>query len=91
MNFYNLAENRFVLVELVYIIEFSLAHTLGAKHRLSLNRVFQKYGRPVKATIHNAEGKEINRVVFDKPTSFTASYLNNKYTRHFNNKENIRI
>jgi hypothetical protein len=77
MNFYNLAENRSRLGELVYIIEFSLAHTLAAKHRLSLKKVFTKYGRPFKVKIGD---NVIKTIMFDKPESLSANYLNNKYS-----------
>lgn len=74
MTFYNMSENRSRLGELIYIIEFSLANTLGAKHKLSLAKVFQKYGKPFRT---NSKGKVI---IFDKPESLRAEYLNKKYT-----------
>lgn len=90
MNFYNLAENRHELVELAYIIEFSLAHTLAAKHRLTVKEVMNKYGRPITVKVKDSKGEVIKEVTFDKPTSFTAAYLNVKYSRHFKRK-NINI
>lgn len=63
MNFYNMAENRYKLNELIYILEYSLAHTIAAKHRLSLSKVFKKYGKPIKVTIK----KEPSALV--KPTN----------------------
>ena len=77
MNFYNIAENRTSLNELIYILEYSLAHTLAAKHRLSLSKVFIKYEKPIKVIV-NLEVKQ-KIVIFDRPTSLTASYLNSKY------------
>lgn len=79
MNFYNMSENRYDLNELVYILEYSLAHTLAAKHRLSLKKVFKKYSKILKVTVESdTNTKSIN---FDKPTSLKAEYLNKKYTR----------
>jgi hypothetical protein len=77
MNFYNIAEDRTSLNELIYILEYSLAHTLAAKHRLSIKKVFTKYGKPIKVTVKSEEKQKI--VKFDRPTSLTAAYLNNKY------------
>lgn len=77
MNFYNIAEDRTSLNELVYILEYSLAHTLAAKHRISLKQVYTKYGNPVRVTVKERDKEKI--VLFDKPASLTASYLNNKY------------
>lgn len=62
MNFYNLAENRSKLNEMVYTLEYSLAHTLAAKHRLSLKKVFNKYGKPFQAKVEKGGGV----VTFDK-------------------------
>jgi len=36
MNFENMAENRLKLRVVNYNLEYSLAHTLGAKHKLSI-------------------------------------------------------
>jgi nicotine oxidoreductase len=79
MNFYNLAEDRTSLNELIYILEYSLAHTLAAKHRLSLSKVFIKYGKPIKVIVNLEVKRKI--VIFDRPTSLTASYLNSKYIK----------
>jgi len=46
INFDNITENRSSMR--VYIIEFSLAHTIAAKHRMLLKGVFKKYGKPIK-------------------------------------------
>lgn len=73
MTFYNMAENRSRLGELLYILEYSLAHTLAAKHRTSIAKIFHKYGKPFKVTI---KGKTIT---FDKPENLRAEYLNRKY------------
>ena len=77
MNYYNIADDRTSLNELIYILEYSLAHTLGAKHRLSLNKVFKKYGKPIKVIVKSEDKQQI--VVFDRPISLTAEYLNSKY------------
>lgn len=47
--FYNLSGNRTGLSELFYILEYSLAHTLAAKHRSTLTKIFKKYGKPIAA------------------------------------------
>lgn len=75
MNFYNMAENRYYLNETIYILEYSLAHTLAAKHRSTISKIFKKYGHPIKCKVNN------KIIEFDKPLSLTAEYLNNKYYR----------
>lgn len=77
MNFYNIAEDRSSLNELIYILEYSLVHTLAAKHRLSLSKVFTKYGNPISVIVKAEDKQKI--VKFDRPTSLTAAYLNSKY------------
>ena len=77
MNFYYIAEDRTSLNELIYILEYSLAHTLAAKHRLSINKVFTKYGKPIRVRLKSKEKQKI--VIFDRPTSLKADYLNSKY------------
>jgi len=79
MNFYNIAENRSSMSEMVYIIEYSLAHTLAAKHRMSLKGVFTKYGKPIKVRIKSDKGEVLKTVEFDLPQS--AEYLNKKYMK----------
>ena len=76
MNFYNLAENRSdALNEMIYIIKYSLAHTLAAKHRLSLLETFKCYG-------NNLMIKTEKRIIsLDAPTSLSASYLDKRYTK----------
>lgn len=75
MNFYNMAENRSSLNEAVYILEYSLAHTIAAKHRSTLAKIFNKYGKPMRVFF---KGEIFG---FDKPASLSAEYLNKKYYR----------
>jgi hypothetical protein len=63
LNFYNIAEDRTSLNELIYILEYSLAHTLAAKHRLTIKNVFTKYGKPIKVPVISAYA----RSVIDQP------------------------
>jgi hypothetical protein len=77
MNFYNMAENRSKLGELIYILEFSLIHTLAAKHRTEIRKIIQRYGKPIKVTIGSANKQKT--VIFDKPENLKAEYLNKKY------------
>jgi hypothetical protein len=85
MNFYNIAEDRTSLNELIYILEYSLAHTIAAKHRLSIKKVYTQYGKPIKVTAKSEEGALLPQpqpqkiVIFDRPTSLTAAYLSSKY------------
>ena len=76
MVFYSMADNRSSLRELLYILEFSLAHTLAAKHRYTLKKVFKKYGKPVAVNTKNW-----GRIKFDRPNSLKAKHLNNIYKK----------
>ena len=77
MTIYNMADNLYCLRELIYILEYSLVHTLAAKHRTSLATIFRKYGKPVKVII-KTKGL-IKKIEFEKPSSLKAKYLNKKY------------
>ena len=77
MTIYNMADNPYCLRELVYILEYSLVHTLAAKHRTSLATVFKKYGKPVKVIL-KTKGL-IKKIKFEKPSSLKVKYLNKKY------------
>jgi nicotine oxidoreductase len=81
MNFYNIAEDRTSLKELIYTLEFSLAHTIAAKHRISIKKVYTKYGKPIKVTVKvKVKSEEKQKIVtFDRPSSLTSAYLNSKY------------
>jgi hypothetical protein len=74
MTFYNMADNRSGLGELLYILEYSLAHTLAAKHRSTLAKIFNKYGKPISVASSDSD-----KIKFAKPSSLKAEYLNNKY------------
>lgn len=71
MIFYSMADNCSGLRELFYILEYSLAHTLAAKHRSSLAKIFNKYGKPIVVNYRN-----LGKVRFTKPSK--AVYLNKK-------------
>ena len=77
MIIYNMADNRYRLGELIYLLEYSLAHTLAAKHRTSLAKIFRKYGKPVKVIL-KTKGL-IKKIEFEKPSSLRAKDLNKKY------------
>jgi len=68
MNYYNLAEDRTSLSEAVYVIKFSLAHTLAAKHRCSIKKIFTKYGQGTDHFRVKIPGKD-KEIAFDLPTS----------------------
>lgn len=74
MTFYNMADNRSGLGEVLYILEYSLAHTLAAKHRSTLAKIFNKYGKPISVASSDSD-----KIKFAKPSSLKAEYLNNKY------------
>lgn len=72
--FYNTADNRSGLRELIYILEYSLALTLAAKHRSTLAKIFSKYGKPIRAM-----RGDFHKIKFAKPGSLSVKYLNQNY------------
>ena len=68
--FYGMADKCSGLREVFYILEYSLAHTLAAKHRSSLSKVFKKYGKPI--VVNSAAA---GKVRFTNPKK----YLNKKF------------
>jgi len=47
LNFENMAENRLKLRVVNYNLEYSLAHTLGAKHKMSLSQSIKILRKPI--------------------------------------------
>lgn len=68
--FYSMADKCSGLRELFYILEYSLAHTLAAKHRSSLSKIFKKYGKPIVVN-----SRDLGKIRFTKPKL----YLNKKF------------
>lgn len=68
--FYGMADKCSGLREVFYILEYSLAHTLAAKHRSSLSKIFKKYGKPIVVN-----SRDLGKVRFTKPKL----YLNKKF------------
>ena len=73
MYFYSLAENRSSLSEMIYILEYSLIKTIGAKLKLSTRKVIKKYGYPVRLVVND------KTIKFERPKSLSAAYLNQVY------------
>lgn len=81
INYYKMGENRRDLNEAIYIIKYSLLHTLGAKHRMSINQVTEKYTiDKVNKKLGIKLGKR-TMAAFNYPKSLSASYLNDEYTK----------
>lgn len=57
LNYYSFADNYCQLGRIQYILKFSAALTLATKHRLSLARVFARYGKELTVKVTTAKGK----------------------------------
>jgi len=86
---YGMADKCSGLREVFYILEYSLAHTLAAKHRSSLSKVFKKYGKPLVVN-----SRDLGKVRFTNPKK----YLNKKFNAElemwkleYNTKDPISI
>ena len=78
-----MGENRKDLNEAVYIIKYSLLHTLAAKHRISLKQVIKKY---TLKKVNNKLGVNVDGcyaagevVTFDEPKYLSPPYLYENY------------
>lgn len=79
---YRKGENRRDLNEAVYIIKYSLLHTIATKHRMSLSQVIRKYtidkvNQKLGVKLENS--KRI--ITFYVPESLSAVYLDENYSK----------
>ena len=77
-----MGENRRDLNEAIYIIKYSLLHTIAAKHRMRINQVIRKYtidqvNKKLGVKLDN--GKRI--ITFYEPKSLSAVYLDENYSK----------
>ena len=77
-----MGENRRDLNEAVYIIKYSLLHTIAAKHRMRINQVIRKYtidqvNKKLGVKLEN--GKRI--ITFYEFKSLSAVYLDENYSK----------
>lgn len=63
-NYYSFVDNRAQLQRIQYILQFSLAMTLGRKYKISTPKVFKRFGKHLSYGIKDRAGKEIKRVSF---------------------------
>jgi group II intron reverse transcriptase/maturase len=70
LNYYSFADNRSTFAyRIMYIIHFSAAKTLCAKHRTSLKQLMSKHGRFVKMNAYDETGKRIAVKQLYKPSN----------------------
>ena len=77
-----MGENRKDLNEAVYIIKYSLLHTIAAKHRMRISQVIKKYTIDQvsnKLGVRVENGKRI--ITFAQPKSLSAVYLDENYSK----------
>jgi hypothetical protein len=55
LNYYKMSKSKRDLSEAVYIIKYSLLHTIAAKHRMSLNKVLKKYATKDEYSLGNGK------------------------------------
>ena len=78
-NYYRFADNWKNLSRIQYILEFSLAKTLAHKFKISLTKVFKRFGKPLHVTVTNSRGAErtvtfsLNHDWSNKRDAFTTS------------------
>lgn len=74
-NYYRFVDNFGLLSRLQHILRFSLARTLAAKFKLSIKKVFRRYGSDLAIKVKAEDGKHDRRVSF---------YNNHDWTRQRN-------
>jgi len=72
-NYYRFVDNWAQLQRIQYILQFSLAMTLGRKYKISTPKVFKRFGKTLSYTIKDKEGSEIKRITF---------YLNHDWAKN---------
>jgi group II intron reverse transcriptase/maturase len=71
-NYYRFVDNWRQLTRVQYILEYSLAKTLAQKFKISMPKVFKRFGKGFLIVIKGKEGKE------DRTVNF---YLNHDWTK----------
>jgi hypothetical protein len=71
-NYYRFVDNVDGLIRVQYILRFSLARTLAAKYKLSVKKVFVRFGNNITVTVKGRDGKRNRSVSF---------YLNNDWEK----------
>ncbi|WP_052567831.1 group II intron reverse transcriptase/maturase [Ktedonobacter racemifer] len=63
-NYYGFVDNWSKLSRIQYILRYSLAKTLAMKYKISLSKVFKRFGKNLTIVIKRKEGKEDKEVSF---------------------------
>ena len=74
-NYYRFVDNLESVSRIQYILRFSLARTLAGKYKISVKKVFQRFGRTTTVTVKSQDGKP------DRQVSF---YLNSDWRKQRN-------
>jgi hypothetical protein len=74
-NYYRFVDNIDSIARIQYILKFSLARTLAAKYKISVKKVFARFGSNITVTVKAQDGKK------DRCVSF---YLNNDWEKKRN-------
>jgi hypothetical protein len=74
-NYYRFADNFHKLGRIQYILRFSLARTLAAKYKVSIKRIFGRFGKNITVTVKGQDGKRDRKVSF---------HLNSDWEKHRN-------
>ena len=74
-NYYRFTDNFDKLSRSQHILRFSLARTLAAKYKVSVKRIFQRYGANITVTVKGHDGKRDRKVSY---------YQNSDWAKHRN-------
>lgn len=63
-NYYRFVDNLDCLVRIQYILHYSLAKTFAAKYRLSIKKVFTRFGKNITVIVKAQDGKKDRHISF---------------------------
>ena len=65
LNYYRFVDNVNGLVRIQYILQYSLAKTFAAKYRISVRKVFTRFGKNITVVVKAQDGKKDRYVSFN--------------------------
>ena len=70
-NYYRFADNWRRLIRIPYILRFSLVKTLARKYKITVSKVFKRFGKDLSITIEGRDGKKDRQGSFDQNHDWT--------------------
>jgi group II intron reverse transcriptase/maturase len=65
LNYYRFVDNVKGLVRIQYVLQYSLAKTLAAKYKISIRKVFTRFGKNITVVVKAQDGKKDRYISFN--------------------------